>query len=431
MNSRALLGSFGSHVSKPSIAWIFMAVLALTHFYRLAQFAVDLPYMDEWDALQPGQLSETVQWHWIVGSHNEHRIVFTKLLAWIQFNLDGHNYRHTIFANFFLYIFLNIIIMRSALTTNWQRLIYLLFAFSTLSHENFAWAFQNSFHLVLLFFMASVLTADRVDKGWPLSPLFAVAAVFTLGCGIVLAAVTACYWALLGVGHKTKPRIQALRILLLFVAAVFWLQGYQPNPGHPAPALPWTGAFWTYFLNILSLGFGFAQITSLIPGMLVLTVCSVGIFWGIKLVLRSTSDPAFRPLLMLFAGFGCLALIAISRAGFGVGQAKSSRYAEMSLLILPFFLFFIEKMLIRYRVGNTAKIAVGAVLALPALTNYSIESSYRNAFQVRNESATCVGDYYRGNNAGDCPGYIANLAEHLEQAKAIKIHFATTGALAP
>src|SRR5437762_1548710 len=56
----------------------FLLSVALGALY-LTKWAVDVPYLDEWEALRSSQLPTGFNWHWLWAQHNEHRILPTNL----------------------------------------------------------------------------------------------------------------------------------------------------------------------------------------------------------------------------------------------------------------------------------------------------------------------------------------------------------------
>ena len=131
-----------------------------------------VPYWDMWDAsykfyidLKAGQINE------IWRQHNEHRIVLSKLLFWVDYEFFGGKSAFLIFINYLL-LSLGVFTLiqytkRLAGKPNWDKstLTYMFFLtgwiFTWVQHENIVWGFQSQFFLSVLlpliafFFLAS------------------------------------------------------------------------------------------------------------------------------------------------------------------------------------------------------------------------------------------------------------------------------------
>ncbi len=400
-------------------------LLVLLHLIFIRKYGVNTPWMDEWDAIRPGNLDYTLHMDWLFASHNEHRIVLTKFLNWVQLHIDGLNYRHTMYANFFLYAGIVYILREWFLVTIWQKFIFTCFALSTLSVENFSWAFQNQFHFFILFFLLSLYSSRYFGRLWWMAPVLATIGVYSFSCGVICMASMIAYWVYQIVTDKDKIALQILRIMCGVVVLGFWGSQFQPNPGHPPMAMPWSQAFWAYFSNIVSLPLGYDHYKSLIPGAIILGLYVYFLLTLVKnkdrwVVLQRHQALVFSSL----TGFACLALITASRAGFGVWQSKSSRYAEVGILILPAIILSIEKIetVFRFR-PFYMKVFITVCLLFPLTDNFKFARAYRDGSFTKQQSQDCIDEYFLGKNNGDCPGYIANIADRLEYATKLGLKF--------
>ena len=408
-----------------SILNLMFFVLVALHLFYIRKYGVNTPWMDEWEALKPGNLDYQLHWNWLFASHNEHRIVLTKLLNWIQFHIDGLNYRHTMYANFILYSGVVFALREWFLVTIWQKFIFTLFAMSTLSVENFSWAFQNQFHFFILFFLMALYTSKFSGRLWWLAPFLATVGVYSFSCGVICMACMIAYWFLEIVLKRNQMGFQLMRILTGIAVLATWASRYQSNPGHPPMAMPWTVLFWDYFFNVVSLAFGYDHSKSALPGAVVVGLCVYFVMALLTLKdLRRSLQKNQALVMTTVTGFACLALIAASRAGFGVWQSKSSRYAEVGILILPLTILAIDKVQQMFRARPVyLKVFITICMLLPLKGNFSFPKAYKEISEIKQLSQNCIDDYYLGKNKGDCPGYIANIADRLEYAKSLKLRF--------
>jgi hypothetical protein len=77
--------------------------LYLFHFHLIWKYAVDVPYEDEWASFEPNQLPSGLSLGGLVVQHNEHRLVTTRLLVWLQYRLNGWNLAIHQIVNFVFY----------------------------------------------------------------------------------------------------------------------------------------------------------------------------------------------------------------------------------------------------------------------------------------------------------------------------------------
>ena len=120
----------------------------------------------------------------------------------------------------------------------------------------------------------------------------------------------------------------------LGTALLLWLLDYRKPPGHPALVFPYHWKFWSYFLNIVALGFGVDEISNTLGAfcLLIVLVPAVGVLLINK---RNLRVGEWRTLALMLGVLGVLASIAAGRAGFGVEQAKDSRYFEVGMVLIP------------------------------------------------------------------------------------------------
>jgi hypothetical protein len=311
------------------------------------------------------------------------------------------------------------------LVTTWQKLMFTLFAMSTLSVENFSWAFQNQFHFFILFFLLSLYSSRFFGRLWWIAPVLATIGVYSFSCGVICMACMIAYWIYQMAVDKDKIGLQILRIMSGVVVLILWASQFQSNPGHPPMAMPWSRTFWEYFFNIVSLPFGYDQYKSVVPGAIIV---GLYVYFLIKLLKNRDRWEVLQRnqalVISSLTGFACLTLITASRAGFGVGQSKSSRYAEVGILILPVIILAVDKIESVFRVRPIyLKIFVTICLLVSLKDNFKFSAAYRDLTQIKQASQNCIDDYYLGKNKGDCPGYIANIADRLEYAKKVGLRF--------
>ncbi|NDE16771.1 hypothetical protein EBZ80_17745 [bacterium] len=89
---------------RPLIGLGVLFAVAALHLVAIVASSVNLPYMDEWEALTGSTLAPALNWSWVFMPHNEHRIVPTKILTWILYKSTGWHHIANVVCNFFLYL---------------------------------------------------------------------------------------------------------------------------------------------------------------------------------------------------------------------------------------------------------------------------------------------------------------------------------------
>jgi hypothetical protein len=172
----------------------------------ISTFAVDLPFWDHWeeaglyDLFHAGKLS----WSAMIGPHNEHRILFSRVLALGLEVANGqwdNRLQSVLCAG--VHVLAAIALLTLVVRTGRARELAVLGAAVALvaglpfARENVGWGFQSQFYLDILFSVLGVgltLQSTPFSAGWIVGLLCAVLAVMTVGSGglavIAIALVT-------------------------------------------------------------------------------------------------------------------------------------------------------------------------------------------------------------------------------------------------
>jgi hypothetical protein len=326
------------------IVTVFSAVYLMRAGYSVVPFWDELDEMELYvDWLHKSPLA------WIWAQHNEHRILFYKLL----FMVDMHFFRGrnwpmyvSIFCSQAALAFIVGYMLRKLGGLNgplWKASagIALYCAFCPSQWENLSWAFQLSFVLVNVWVAAAILSVliqkQRLERGLPISLqalsvslLMAAGATFTNGNGIVVWPVLmAIAWV------ASLPRWH-IGIYFLGFACVLplYLVGYHSPPNH-ASVLDSIRQPLSV-LEYMEKYFGGAVLSSHIAwasqvGEAALIIAAVLIFrlifrWGKRTLL----DSALCGIVLY--SIGTAFLTSLGRLNFGTDQAFASRYQTFALL---------------------------------------------------------------------------------------------------
>jgi hypothetical protein len=324
-----------------------MAAYALVyafHFWVVWSTAVDVPSHDEWSLLCSDGLPAANSLEWFFRFHAEHRIVTTKLLIWMLYQVNGWDLVVHAVVNFLLYGMLLLLMFTtcrriSPETPAWVVLAFLFFLLSPINYENHYRPFQSQFHFALIFVLIGVRCLfDERQRAWMLLTGAAalIVAAYSLAAGLLaaFAALVAFSAHKYARAHSAGSRRTDARQWLLVVSLsamplAAWFLGYSPHPAHPPISWPWKAEFWGCFLDLFSLGLG-VDTPSLFSGIALAAVLVAP--WLIVAWRGRQTDPRTATLVSLaLASVAIFAAVAMGRAGFGPGQAKSSRYSELAM----------------------------------------------------------------------------------------------------
>ncbi|QRK05647.1 hypothetical protein JQX13_36675 [Archangium violaceum] len=428
--------------TRPRLAIAVSVGVFLAHLAILWHYAVNVPYWDEWEMLQPeafpsGQLSLD----WIFQRHNEHRIVTTKLVHWAFFRLSGWNHVGLVVFNFLFFglLLLTLTRMVRRMVPNLPLvalLAFMLFLETPLNYENHVWGFQFQFHFSLLMLCLGILMLfdEQQRSGRLLSgALILVVGAYSFSSGITSGIATMGVFmgfkalrAFRAEDASTKRR-ELLQLGLASLIAIAGIcaaaLGQKRLDVHPEFTLPHQSRFWVYLTNLVGLGFGFEQ-RSVLVGALCLLAVVVPSVW---LLLRSRlrlSTMQWMLVAMLAAVAGALVTITIGRAGFGVSSAKSSRYTEIAFLLVPLAAAVWWSVLEPWtKARKVALVVLWTGCLIGSANDFSLKY-YQSLHKDRLEGVACARQYYANAGDGNCGRlYPGPLAERLDRARQLKLSF--------
>lgn len=406
------------------------------HLFVVREFAVDVPFVDEWDELRPGALPAGWDPGYLLGLHNEHRITTTRVLQLLLLRWNGWDLAFQQSLNFLVFgALLGLLVAFAARLgpalpsgASWGFALLLL---SPISHQNHAWPFQVQIHLAWLFAFASLLLlfGSAATKGRAaLGVAAAVLAMWSFSSGVVFAAVlAACLLAsaLLGAPGARRPALAAAAALGLGLA--LWFVGYRSSPHAPVLSWPDGAAFWDYLFNLASWGFGFSTVSAPLGAACLLAALAPS---GAELVAARgrLSRPGWGRLAATLAVVGSLALIAVGRAAFGIPTAKTSRFAEIAGLLVPLAALHWSALLVRPRARAAAVWGLWGLAAIGLADDWTL-SGYERMRRLKRQGVECVTQAFWSGGPAVCPT-VYDLgplsAEMLDAARRLRLSFYRT-----
>jgi hypothetical protein len=394
--------------------------------------------MDEWDTyFGHDGLSQGLTWQWLFSFHNEHRIVFTKLLAWLNLKLFGLDF--IIQQEFNLLLFAGLLLMVARFKHLVERRdfqlfpAFLLFLLTPLNWQNHGWGFQSQFHLFLLFSVMALCYACDETASLRRATIFSLLllmAAYSFSAGVVAALVYLCCQSIFTVGSMVtghtarKAGVQSLVLSWCLVGSglALWFLGYQKPENNLPLALPVNSTFWKYFLNILSLGFGITQEHPLLG---VLCLLAVALPVTILLYRSETRWKAstWKVATLVVAMLAVLASVSMGR-GY-IGWPKESRYVELGFLLVP-GAALAWWLAVKNMVRRTIILVVFWLICTALLCYDRSIDGYRQLQQQKLFSLRCIRAYYSGMGNDFCPvTFPEPIGPYLEQAKQLELKFTT------
>lgn len=214
-------------------------VIAGSRLWQITHFGNDLPLFDQWgaegEALYKPYLAGNLHASSLLAPHNEHRIIFTRLLALSLFIINGQWDAHLqMVVNALLYAFAGgglTVLFSGKLSP----LPYLCVSVATalllslpVGYENTLWGFQSHFYLLIGFSLAAIwlLTESRpMSMAWYAGCCMALCALFTLGSGVLVpvAVIAAVTLSMPGSGMALRESFRRNAATLLVCSALLLL----------------------------------------------------------------------------------------------------------------------------------------------------------------------------------------------------------------
>jgi hypothetical protein len=414
-------------------SWLVVALLYAYQLYLVSKYAVEIPYEDEWEYFNAACLTQDLPWRWLFSFHVEHRIVVTKMLAWLNLKLFGLDFIRQNILNMLMFGGLLAALVgfknRVAGRDSFRLFpFFLVFLLSAINYENHLWAFQSQYHLVLLFSLAALCHAFCLKTTWRSAVIFSlylVLAMYTFSAGVVIAVVylfCITVYICAGIAGGWIERLPGWRFLLIvwpiiIAGLLLWSYGYVTPAWSPPKLYPTAFKFWDFYLNMISFGYGFDEM-NMLPGLacLLVTTCPL-----LLLLYRKNSrwqPQTWQVLTGILAILAALAAVSVGRGNFGV---KLSRHAEIGFMLIPY------TALAWWLVVKDSGVRQKAILLLLWLfcfaayfDNWSTQK-YAEFKQINLLTLECVDAYYNGAGEGACQE--RTTFREIDRAKSMDVTF--------
>ncbi|MDX2231836.1 MAG: hypothetical protein NW220_19540 [Leptolyngbyaceae cyanobacterium bins.349] len=312
-------------------------------------FAVNIPYWDQWSLVDffDQVASGTVSFQDFWAQHNEHRILFPKLIIVALAFLTQWNIGWELCVNVLLgcAIFLGIYWISAHQTASHDFIFHAanlttcVAIFSLVQWENWLWGFQIAWFLINGCLILTILILARNALTWTklcLVAMLCAIASFSSAHGLLIwiVVIPLIFVASKNIRHFIK--VGLVWITLFGICYRLYFIEYQKPANHPALALSLQDIFQVkdYFLSFLGTGILYkSSITTWAGTLLILSFAYFFIIWLKRynqLFFRQAAPWIVLGLFPILFGL----LVAVGRSGLGVEQASSSRYTTVSLLLV-------------------------------------------------------------------------------------------------
>jgi hypothetical protein len=315
---------------------------------------VNTPFWDEWDGTAPlfeKMAAGTLGFADFFAQHNEHRILFPRLIFFGLGRLTDWNILAELFVSWFLALICLFNIWQMTQRSRWMDStlsFWIMFSssvllFNPLSHDNFLWGFQIGFLLPLACVTACIWVATYVRH--PLNFVFSIIlctiCTFSIASGLNSWVLTTPLLMLAQARSTSSKKWWAIWILAFLFELLVYFGGYEKPTNHPSmwsplshpiPATEFVLAFlgnpFTFGTNLppLPLGVGMGGLL-----VVVLLICAVYL-WN-KRTDRNLLAQGLPWLMLAMVAVSTAILTMIGRLGFGPSQVRASRYIAFAAML--------------------------------------------------------------------------------------------------
>ncbi len=391
------------------IAYLLPVILLL---WFVANFSVNVPFWDDWslvnffDKVASGSANFTD----FFAQHNEHRMFFPKIIFLIIAFPSRWDIRLEMYFSIFLAIVSFCAMYKIAASQNQDTTSFHLFniaicilIFSLVQYENWLWGFQVAWFLIntcvtLAVFFFVVPTKLLPSQRLSLSAICCFIASFSSAHGLLSwIALIPTVASVQGSARQRKARL-LLWMVLFSLSLTIYLIGYVKPSNHPdlffflkEPLIA-----VNYLLTLLGRSLGKVIIRTVSIGLIIAVNFILFNIYFLKNYKSELAHDA-APWLSLgwFATLFAL-MTTLGRAGFGVQQARASRYTTVSILLV-ISLLQIWRLLAYYKQKSIAKniyklsVCILFVIFLTAIFNSSDAIAQAKEIKLqRNSGEACL-----------------------------------------
>lgn len=321
---------------------------ALIYFLVVANYAVNIPSMDDYDAI----LAFLNQYHSAKGAdkllllfsqHGEHRILSSRIIYVLYDSIfQGINFLNFILIGdlqlVLIFIFL-IVLIRRAVPQHWFMVSFVagccLFDINNWENADFAMAGMQNYGVILLFIGSLLLYTSKRNRLVPVAAIAQAICLYSSGNGIVasFAIVICCIFC--------KNRTSAITAISVFaITSTFYFMQYDKHL--PSGATMDFGKLFQYFITMVSAHIWYDNLTVQITvGIVTLALCGLLVVVNRTLILKREVLPFAIILIFLLGSMAVASLFRYQTEGVAPNSSRYLIYPNFVLAVL-FILFVIK-----------------------------------------------------------------------------------------
>lgn len=372
-------------------------------FYFICKFGSTIPLWDQWELvpLLEKLHDKTLMLADLWQLHNEHRIIFPKILMLFLAHFSNWNIFLELCTNMVLAIisllFLFSILRNTSesLKSPWLKIIISLLIFSMVQYENWFWGWQIQIFMSILGAIIAIWSANKWQGktiGLTIAILAAILSSYSFSSGLVI-------WPALAVLFLLQKKWKINHIIILTIACIatvlLYYYKYKGNPHHP-PILFFLShplVYARYVLTYLGSSLGHSRSSSLVVALIMLIITSLAIFdiWRIdKKKIHNLAPWLALAIYVLLAACAT----GLGRAGFGARQALSSRYTTIStLLVISAAVTIYHSMELNLSINKKRSLKdILFIIAITSVFCLSYSNSYTHGVKEMKKIAKCVNE---------------------------------------
>ena len=311
-------------------------MLELIYIYL---FGVNVPVGDQWEIIPLIEMSQNGDL--VLGDlfdqHNEHRILFPRIIMLTLAHITHYNTIAEMYFSWVIQLLIfAILVMMYKQSSGLSELSLLAFmpiswlVFSLRQFENILWGWQIQIYLCVLGFIFSVYMlerAEKIDAKFLLAIFGGILSTFSFVNGLLVWPTGLIFL------YTTKANKRLKGFWLIFSISIYYLYFYnwvRPQY-HPSPYYIIENPLKSFLYFVVNIGspLGFTPEIAFAIGLILLVSAIIFfiILWHHGLLKENANW-----LSLIFFSFASSFAMTVGRAGFGVGQAFSSRYVTITLL---------------------------------------------------------------------------------------------------
>ena len=348
----------------------------------VAQYAVNVPFVDQWELVP--LLEKTYQgdltFHDLWAQHNEHRLIFPRIIMLLLARLTHWNIRYELAVNIILALGIFAVFIRQVKITErklavvrlpWAIPAISLVVFSISQCENWLWGWQLQMFLSLLAVVGGIVLLANDFFRWrrfAAAAILGIVANYSFADGALVWPIGLMLLLLVPTRAGKRKAAAAGWILIGALTLGTYFYHYQKPENHPPLSLifkmplAYAAYVFKYLGGMCAQGLGGDTSGDGVFALVIGLAVTVATGWaGVTLVRRKIAN--VRTLLPYFAmslySIGSALVTGVARLGMGSNQALASRYCTMTVpLWVSLVVFLILLRMDGYRAMDAATAAL-------------------------------------------------------------------------